>query len=127
MINMKYFFKVVISLFSILLLVSCSSLNLKEGIQSFRDQDYRRAFIRLKPEAEKGQPDAQYAVGYMYYYGQGVVESRKKAWFWINQAASLGQRDAVAAVQLLQRGSLGKRQIFESSNLQHFPVHKDMY
>lgn len=124
---MKYLFKLVISLFLIPFLFACSSLNLKEGIESFRAQDYRRAFIRLKPEAEKGQPDAQYAVGYMYYYGQGVVESRKKAWFWINQAASLGQRDAVAAVQLLQQGTLEKRKIFESANLQHFPVHKDMY
>jgi TPR repeat protein len=124
---MKYLFKVVMSLFFIPFLFACNSINLKEGIQSFRVQDYRKAFIRLKPEAEKGQRDAQYAVGYMYYYGQGVVESRKKAWFWINQAASLGQPDAVAAVHLLQQGTLEKRQIFESADLQHFPVHKDMY
>ncbi|STX47828.1 Sel-1 protein [Legionella hackeliae] len=53
--------------------------NLIEGIRSFRVQDYRQAFVRLKPEAIKGKPDAQYAVGYMYYYGQGVVENRKKS------------------------------------------------
>lgn len=78
-----------------------SRLNLKEGIESFRAQDYRQAFIRLKPAAEKGQPDAEYAVGYMYYYGQGVVEDRKLAWFWINRAAAHGQPDAVAAVKIL--------------------------
>lgn len=124
---MKYLFKTVICLLSIMCLFACTNLNLREGIQSFRAQDYRKAFIRLKPEAIKGNPDAQYAVGYMYYYGQGVVESRKKAWFWINQAASVNQPDAVAAVKILQHGSLEKRKIFESADLQHFPVHKDMY
>ncbi|MDI9819465.1 MULTISPECIES: tetratricopeptide repeat protein [unclassified Legionella] len=75
--------------------------NLAEGISSFRVQNYRQAFVHLKPEAKKGQPDAQYAVGYMYYYGQGVVENRKRAWYWINKAARAGQPDAVAALAIL--------------------------
>ncbi len=84
-------------------LSSCSinRLNLSEGINSFKVQDYRQAFIRLKPEAEKGQPEAQYAVGYMYYYGQGVVEDRQKARYWINCAAKAGQPDALAAIKML--------------------------
>lgn len=84
-------------------LSSCSSsrLDLQEGIRSFQVQNYRQAFIRLKPEAEKGQPDAQYAIGYMYYYGQGVVEDRKKAWYWITTAAKAGQPDAQQAVKIL--------------------------
>jgi TPR repeat protein len=90
-----------------ILLTGCisSSLNLKEGIKSFQNQDYRQAFIRLKSEAAKGQPDAQYAVGYMYYYGQGVVEDRKKAWYWITQAAKAGQQDAKGAVEVLREGA----------------------
>jgi TPR repeat protein len=82
--------------------VTTSGLNLREGIKSFQIQNYRQAFILLKPEAEKGQADAQYAVGYMYYYGQGVVEDRKKAWYWINCAAKSGQPDAVIAVKILE-------------------------
>src|SRR3990167_7887698 len=78
-----------------------SKYNLNEGIHSFQVQDYRQAFVRLKPEAEKGQPDAEYAVGYMYYYGQGVVEDRAKAWYWITKAARAGQPDAVKAAQVL--------------------------
>ena len=60
---------------------SCAmnSLNLREGIYNFKQQNYRTAFVRLMPEAEKGNPDAQYAVGYMYYYGEGVVEDKKKS------------------------------------------------
>jgi len=85
-----------------------SGLNLREGIRSFQVQDYRQAFIRLKPEAEKGQPDAEYAIGYMYYYGQGVVEDRKKAWYWITHAAKAGQTDAQQAVKIL-----GKKRVFK--------------
>ena len=91
----------------VILLSSCymQGMNLREGIHSFQVQDYRQAFIRLKPEAEKGQPDAQYAIGYMYYYGQGVVENRRQAWYWITMAAKAGQSDAQAAVKIL-----GKKQ-----------------
>lgn len=86
-----------------IMLVGCgvNSLNLREGIHSFQRQDYRQAFIRLKPEAEKGQPDAQYAIGYLYYYGQGVVENRKQALYWINKSAKAGHQDAIAALKRL--------------------------
>ncbi len=101
-------------LLSISILTACgpNSFNLREGITSFKAQDYRRAFIRLKPEAEKGQPDAQYAVGYMYYYGQGVIENRKKAWFWITNAARLGQPDAIAAMRIIEQGNRKKTRHF---------------
>lgn len=72
-----------------------------EGMSAFRASQYRQAFILLKPQAQKGLPDAEYAVGYMYYYGQGVVEDRKKAWYWISKAARAGQPDALAAMSIL--------------------------
>lgn len=85
-----------------LLLISCASrLNMKEGILEFRAAQYRDAFIHLKPEAERGNPDAQYAVGFMYYYGQGIVEDRKRALIWISRAAVAGQMDAIAALEIL--------------------------
>ena len=78
--------------------------NIKHGIESFQVQDYRQAFVRLLPEAKAGQADAQYAVGYMYYYGQGVIENRKKASYWIGRAAANGQADAIHAMQILHLG-----------------------
>lgn len=95
--------KVFVVCFLCALVVGCgvNSVNLREGIHSFQRQDYRQAFIRLKPEAEKGQPDAQYAIGYLYYYGQGVVENRKQALYWINKAAKAGHLDAIAALKRL--------------------------
>ncbi len=89
---------------TLLLLSGCvtGGYNLREGIRDFQIQNYRQAFIRLKPEADKGQRDAEYAVGYMYYYGQGVVENRKKAWYWISCAARAGQADAMEAARILE-------------------------
>lgn len=126
---MRHIFKLLIIIIFIPMMAACTtgSVNLREGIHSFRVEDYRRAFIRLKPEAEKGQPDAQYAVGYMYYYGKGVTEDRKRAWFWINMAANLGQVDAITAVRILEQGSIKKHNIFQARKLQHFPVQKEMY
>ncbi|KTD31904.1 MULTISPECIES: tetratricopeptide repeat protein [Legionella] len=77
--------------------------NLREGIACFHVQNYRDAFIHLKPEADRGQPDAQYAVGYMYYYGQGVTENREQAWLWIKRAAAAGQPDAIEAIKILKQ------------------------
>lgn len=91
------------------LLSACTShFNLEEGIKSFRIQDYRQAFIRLRPAAEKGAPEAQYAVGYMYYYGQGVIENREKAWYWITKAARNGNEDAKNAMNILQKNAGGR-------------------
>ena len=102
---MRFRVNVMVFFFMLSLLSGCVMTrghNLREGIRSFQVQNYRQAFVRLVPEAEKGQLDAEYAVGYMYYYGQGVVEDRKKAWYWINCAARGGQPDAVAAIKILE-------------------------
>lgn len=92
-----------ITVFIALLLSACVSYtNLYEGISCFRAEQYRAAFIKLKPEAAKGQPEAQYAIGYMYYYGQGVVEDRKKALYWIRCAAKAGHPEAIEALQRME-------------------------
>lgn len=77
--------------------------NFYEGITYFKAHKYREAFIRLKPVAQKGVPDAEYAVGYMYYYGEGVVEDRTQAWYWITRAARAGQPDALEAATILSQ------------------------
>ena len=84
----------------VILLSGCIG-SFEEGIRSFQTQDYRQAFIRLMPAAKAGNADAQYAVGYMYYYGQGVTEDRKQAWSWIQRAAQGKQADAIQAVHIL--------------------------
>ena len=95
--------KLLIFMMAALLVACTNNMNLEQGIRSFRIQDYRQAFIRLRPAAEKGSPEAQYAVGYMYYYGQGVIENRQKAWYWITAAAKNGNVDAQNAMKILSK------------------------
>lgn len=100
---MSYTRYVPIMLLLTALLGGCVSnqTKLEEGIRCFKSEQYRKAFIRLKPLAESGQPDAQYAIGYMYFYGQGVNENHKKALFWIKCAAKKGQPEALQALKVL--------------------------
>lgn len=90
----------VLMLFFCVMLTACSfhKLNMQKGMYDFKLNAYRDSFIRLKPEAEYGDKDAQYAIGYMYYYGKGVYEDKDRAKYWIQRAASQGQPLAIAAM-----------------------------
>lgn len=101
------FRQVLLGLLSLGLIFSISAcaptgLSVDMGKESFNKKHYRQAFIRLLPAAEAGNPDAQYAVAYMYFYGQGVVEDRNKAIYWMKNAAKLGQPKAQQAMEILK-------------------------
>lgn len=101
---MRFMFQLILLIVLTLPEIACVyRSHLNEGINCFRIQNYREAFIHLKPEADRGQPDAEYAVGYMYYYGQGVTEDRKKACIWISRAAAKGQVDAIRALKMIKQ------------------------
>lgn len=94
------------TLASVLLLPACTSQNQQQqmlnGQQAFQQQNYTQAFKTLKPLADKGNADAQYAVGYMYYYGKGVPKDVAQAMSWMSKAAQQGQplaKQALAAIQ----------------------------
>lgn len=72
----------------------------KQSEQAFQNQNYPSAFQPLLRLAKKGNPDAQYAVGYMYYYGKGTVENHQLAQMWINKAAQQGQPLAIKALEI---------------------------
>ncbi len=64
------------------------------GLEAVKKEDYQRAYKKWKPLAEKGNPDAQFGVGYMYLQGKGVVMDYKKAMKWFRLAAEQGDSDA---------------------------------
>lgn len=95
--------KIILTLISALFLTACTttSQRLEQGKISFEEKNYSSAFAELKPLAEKGIADAQYAVGYMYYYGKGTKVNRTQAKRWINRAAAQGQEQAQKAQRLM--------------------------
>ncbi len=56
---------------------------------------------QLQQAAQAGDPDAQYALGYMYYYGKNVPQNTQTAMDWIKRAAVQGQTQATKALALL--------------------------
>jgi TPR repeat protein len=90
-----------------LLLSACAGTTkqLQQGKVSFEQKNYTEAFSELKPAAERGNKDAQYAIGYMYFYGRGVQKNKVAAKKWIGKAAAQGQQQAIKAQERLNTKS----------------------
>lgn len=76
---------------------------LQYGKKLFEGGYYKRALKALLPLACDGNIEAQYAVGYMYYYGYGVAQDSDVGCFWITRAADKGFLPAIEALKLIQR------------------------
>ncbi len=66
---------------------------------------YDCSVSRVQAAAENGDADAQYALGYMYYYGVGTVRDQDSAKLWISRSAAQGQPLAKSALAMLKGGS----------------------
>jgi len=87
-------------------LVSCATTaggQLERGKRDYADHHYTRSFNRLKHAAIAGDPDAEYAIGYMYYNGQGTDQDVETGLHWIHKAAAHGQPQAMKAAHLLEQ------------------------
>ncbi|HTM63461.1 MAG TPA: hypothetical protein VL360_03045 [Gammaproteobacteria bacterium] len=73
------------------------------GKQLFKDGYYKRAMQQLLPLAAEGSMEAQYAVGYMYYYGFGVPQDTDSGYFWIKRSADQRYEPAINALVMIQK------------------------
>ena len=94
-----------------LLLQACASTRILHSCQaemqgakhSFDSGNFKRAFCQLLPLAAAGCPEAQYALGYLYYYGYGVSEDTVSGLFWIEEAAKRHYIPAIKALKLIKQ------------------------
>lgn len=77
------------------------SSELAYGKRLFNEGYYKRAMHDLLPLACDGNAEAQYAVGYMYYYGLGVTQDTDVGSFWIHRSASQGYKPAQDALEMI--------------------------
>jgi hypothetical protein len=94
-----------------LILSGCSKNGAPNSSQSFQGtkacssniflQKYNCSLSKIEAAAERGDPDAQYALGYMYFYGIGTVRDPKAAQLWIHRSASQGQPLAIKAGHII--------------------------
>lgn len=100
---------VIIALFAATLMVGCAKKQKDDPLTSaqaaYEDKDYDRAARELLPLAKAGDDKAQYTLGYMYYYGQGVQRDRTQGYFWMQQSAKQGNKEALRALDLLNKDS----------------------
>ncbi|HLB41291.1 MAG TPA: sel1 repeat family protein [Gammaproteobacteria bacterium] len=101
-------FKWLLILFLLSMVSACTSSlvitsELQQGKRYFEAGYYKRAMHDLLPLAVNGNAEAQYAVGYMYYYGNGVAQNTDTGHFWIKRAANQHYTPAIKALKLINK------------------------
>jgi uncharacterized protein len=81
-------------LFALALIGSASAGPLEDGEAAYRIGDFAAATALLRPLAEEGNAKAQFHLGRMYAFGQGVVQDPREAVAWYRKAAEQGNADA---------------------------------
>jgi TPR repeat protein len=87
------------------LLQSCASPKHSQEVQKgkmyFEQGNFKLAFHQLLPIAAAGNAQAQYAVGYMYYYGYGTSEDQESGLFWMQKSAEQHYDPAIKALNII--------------------------
>lgn len=81
---------------------------LEHGKNLFQDGYYKRAMEQLLPLAAEGNMEAQYAVGYMYYYGFGTGQDTESGVFWIQRSANQGFKPATQALIIMRQEQMNR-------------------
>ena len=73
-----------------LLPISSAWADFRDGVEAYRNGDYRTAFQEWKLLAANGHSKAQSNLGLLYLRGQGVVKNEEFALEWFEKAAGQG-------------------------------------
>ena len=99
---MKSLLITVMTLVSLILMSgSAYSADFWKGQEAYDKGDFKTALAEWKPLAEGGYALAQFALGQMYYNGQGVLQHYKEAVRWYKLAAEQGGAEAQFNVGLM--------------------------
>ena len=79
-------------------------------------QDYRCSPAKIIALAQEGDADAQYALGYLFYYGIGLSRDVRRGKQWIRKAAAQGNKEAVMALAMIN-----DKQHVRKKQRQHHP------
>jgi len=101
---MKVIFKIISVILISSILFGCvpktENQVLNQARYDFQSKNYSHAFNALMPLAKNNNAQAQYSIGYMYYYGLGVMENTKQAKYWIEKSAKNGNSNAIRALEI---------------------------
>lgn len=77
-------------------------MSMREAKHSYNQGDHQRSFRITEALAYEGNHHAQYALGYLLYYGIGAPQDKKLGIAWFEQAAKNGNDKAQVALSQLQ-------------------------
>jgi hypothetical protein len=90
--------------FSLLFVCLCARADdLSEANRLLAARDYGKALPLYTKAAQAGNPEAQFRLGEMYWYGDGTVQDLNAAREWIGKAAAAGTPDAKESLAILER------------------------
>ncbi len=72
---------------------SCSE-TVEHGFEAYKRGDFSNALRIFRLAAEQGDSTAQYNLGVMHYYGQGVPQDFREAVKWYRKSAEQGLSEA---------------------------------
>lgn len=86
-----------------------------KGSVAHGEGDYETAISEFEPLAKKGNVLAQYLMGVMYKFGQGVSKNLKQAVEWFTLAAEQGDSGAQFTLGLMFKNGNGLQQSSEAA------------
>ena len=108
-------------LFAVFLVVVCATGAAagpyEDATSAFERKDYVLAARLLRPFAEQGDAQAQFNLGVMYDYGQGVSQNHREAVKWYRKAAEHGRARAQSNLGLMYDNGQGVPQDFVHAHM----------
>jgi uncharacterized protein len=88
-----------------------------EGVQAYIAGDYAKAMDEFKPLAEKGDPNAQYYMGFLYHHGYGVKRNEAEASKWFGMGAAQGEWQSQYYLGVILEKGVGVKQDLPTAHM----------
>jgi TPR repeat protein len=86
-----------------------------DAFAAYKRGDYAQALKILRPLAAQGKDFAQYNLGVMYHYGQGVTQDYQEALKWFKLAAAQGHAKAQSNIGVMYDNGRGVTQNYQEA------------
>ena len=84
----------------------------QDSLDAIHETNYKKALKKLMPLAESGHAAAQYNIGVMHEWGNGVPQDNSQALKWYKRSAELSHKDAQNNLGALYSKGEGTEQNF---------------
>ena len=74
---------------------SSPAADYEAGLQAYKEGRFQAAYENWQPLAEAGDPEAEFALGQLFYWGRGVEQDKEAAASWFRRAGAQGHGRAL--------------------------------